>query len=71
MGIEPPALSPENTTSSLSSGANSGAPNLVKPEIDPALASLVAAWPELPAPIQKGILAMVRAAMPDSTKRGI
>jgi hypothetical protein len=37
-------------------------PHPTKPNIDPALAALIDAWPALPEAIRAGILAMVRAA---------
>ena len=43
-------------------GAESGAPTLTTPNIDPDLAALIDAWPNLPDAIRAGILAMIRAA---------
>ena len=62
MGIEPTVNSPENTAFSVQGGAESGALGTQTPAIDPALATLIDAWPTLPEPIRAGILAMVRAA---------
>jgi hypothetical protein len=62
MGIEPHQHSPENSTNPAPGGAKSGALDLTKPNIDPALASLIDAWPKLPEAIRAGILAMVQAA---------
>jgi hypothetical protein len=62
MGIEPPPSSPENTAFPAQRGAKSGAPTPTRPNIDPALAALIDAWPTLPEAIRAGILAMVRAA---------
>jgi hypothetical protein len=42
-----------------SGGAKSGA---VAPELAPDLAAVVDAWPTLPEPIRRAILALVRAA---------
>jgi hypothetical protein len=62
MGIEPPAKSPEETALLAVGGAESGTPATQTGPIDPGLASLIDAWPNLPDPIRAGILAMVRAA---------
>jgi hypothetical protein len=62
MGIEPNQHSPEEYTNPAPGGAKSGALDPEKAAIDPALASLIDAWPTLPEPIRAGILAMVRAA---------
>ncbi|HKA55972.1 MAG TPA: hypothetical protein VKJ47_20160 [Candidatus Binatia bacterium] len=62
MGIEPTANSPENSTNPAQGVAKSGALTPTKPNIDPALAALIDAWPTLPEAIRAGILAMVRAA---------
>jgi hypothetical protein len=62
MGIEPTAISKEYNTLPAKGGAESGALNLIKPSIDPDLASLINAWPKLAEPIRAGILAMIRAA---------
>jgi hypothetical protein len=43
-------------------GAESGALGHESTAIDPALKSLIDAWPTLPEAIRAGILAMVRAA---------
>ena len=62
MGIERTDKSPEKTTLSVDGGADSGALGGQSCPIDPALASLIGAWPTLPEPIKAGILAMIRAA---------
>ena len=59
MGIEPQTNSPENPACPAPGGAESGA---LTPNISPALAALIDAWPTLPEAIRAGILAMVRAA---------
>jgi hypothetical protein len=50
---------PVKTVPSSERGAKSGAPATV----DPALATLIDAWPEVPEAIRTGILAMVKAAL--------
>jgi hypothetical protein len=62
MGIEPIPHSPENSTNPAPGGAKNGALTPTNPNIDPALAALIDAWPTLPEAIRAGILAMVRAA---------
>jgi hypothetical protein len=62
MGIEPHALSPDNSTNPAPGGAKSGALTIENLAIDPSLAALIDAWPTLPDAIRAGILAMVRAA---------
>jgi hypothetical protein len=62
MGIEPTQHSPENSKNPAPGGAKSGALDLTKPAIDPALATLIDAWPTLPEAIRAGILALMRAA---------
>ena len=62
MGIEPTTHSPENSTNPAPGSAESGALNRTKPNIDPALAAIIDAWPTLPEAIRAGILAMIRAA---------
>lgn len=44
-----------------SGGAESGAFSDDSPEIDPELAKVMGAWPDLPDAIKAGILAMVKA----------
>ena len=61
MGIEPTDDSAEKTALSLEGGAKSGAVAPQSGPIDPDLACLIDAWPNLPAPIRAGILAMIRA----------
>jgi hypothetical protein len=50
------------TALSVHGVAQSGALDPKNGPIDPALASLIDAWPTLPEPIRAGILAMIRAA---------
>ena len=57
MGIEPPLNSPGNSTGSVPGGAESGASTREIPAIDPDLARIVQAWPDLPPAIRAGILA--------------
>jgi hypothetical protein len=68
-GIEPLADFPEKQPTSRASGAESGAlceraesslPTANEINVD--LAAVIQAWPQLPAPIRAGILALVRAA---------
>ena len=56
--IEPTTKTPENPTLPHQGGAENGA--LIS--IDPALASIIDAWPKLPEPLRAGILAMIRTA---------
>src|SRR5262249_53345289 len=62
MGIEQPVNAPKNTTLSTKGGAKSGAFAPANTPIDTDLASVIDAWPTLPAAIRAGILAMVRTA---------
>ncbi len=65
-GLEPPSLtdSADNhlQKSALQGGAESGAVEDGSHVIDPDLLRVIDAWPELPAPIRSGILAMIQAA---------
>jgi hypothetical protein len=61
MGIEPPANSPENTTLSPEGGAKSGSAAVEIRPIDPDLARVVTAWPELPEAIRRAVLALVNS----------
>ena len=62
MGIEPGSNSPENPTDSTEGGAKSGA--LASPPLamDLALAALIDAWPTLPEPIRRAVLALIGSA---------
>jgi hypothetical protein len=68
MGVEPTLDSLENPTISAQGGAKSGALASQQPIIDPALAALIDAWPTLPEAIRAGILAIVRAAVPEGRR---
>jgi hypothetical protein len=57
MGIEPTGNSPKKTPPSAEGGAESGAFNVLDPDLD----AVIDAWPGLPEPIRRGILAMIRA----------
>jgi hypothetical protein len=59
--IRTPHELPEKTTLSAKGGAESGALTVTSLNIDPGLASLINAWPNLPEPLRAGILAMIRA----------
>ena len=61
-GLEPSLVSQENQCLRNQSGAQSGARNEHTESSDPDLASVIAAWPDLPRAIKAGILAMVSAA---------
>jgi hypothetical protein len=61
-GLEHPGESTENTATSPTGGAESGALGAREAPIDPSLAAVVDAWPALPDAIKAGILAMVLAA---------
>jgi len=51
-----------------SGGAESGAVSGGLVHIDPDLAHLINAWPDLPDAIKEAILAMVKAACPDRSR---
>ena len=57
-GIRPPVEKLAKSVLSSEGGAESGA-------IEPLLATVVAAWPELPEAVRAGIAAMVKAALPN------
>jgi hypothetical protein len=68
-GLEPGAVFPKETQVSGAGGsksgnkpAGSGDPAAPEPPADPDLAAVVAAWPDLPAALRAGIVAMVKAA---------
>jgi len=60
-GLEHPPLEHSKTAISTSGGAKSGAPDAPNAPHDPDLVLVVERWPELPAPVKAGILAMVQA----------
>jgi hypothetical protein len=62
MRIEPTQHFQEDSTNPAAVSAKSGAPAPSATKIDPALATLIDAWPKLPDAIRAGILAMIRAA---------
>ncbi len=57
----------ENSADSGAQSPNSGTPTPPATPPDPHLAAVVAAWPDLPPAIRAGVLALVKAASPDST----
>ncbi len=61
-GVEQPPETPKKMRVSILSGAESGALDARKVESQPDLAMVIEAWPNLPAAIRAGILAIVRAA---------
>jgi len=61
-GIRTPRETSAETALSTGSGAKSGALAIQDSHIDPALATIIDAWPTLPKAMRAGILAMVRAA---------
>ncbi|MBY0461225.1 MAG: hypothetical protein K2V38_28205 [Gemmataceae bacterium] len=61
-GAEHPAKSIEKTHFATPGGAESGA--LARIDLDPDLSRIVAAWPDLPAPIKAAILALVGTVEP-------
>ena len=61
-GNRTPRKNQGKTAVSSPGGAKSGALSVALPDIDPALAALVRAWPTLPDAIKAGIAAMIRAA---------
>jgi hypothetical protein len=62
MGIETPANAPDHNTLSTVNGAKSGAFK-ANSEVDPALTTIMAAWPRLPEAVRAGIVAMVKASV--------
>lgn len=60
--VEPPSKTPGNLEGSGLSAAESGALGARDADPDPELATVIVAWPTLPAALKVGILAMVRAA---------
>jgi hypothetical protein len=59
-GFELPTENAGNADLSLQSGAESGALGAQGGAIAPELRAIIDAWPTLPEPIKKGVLAMVR-----------
>ena len=62
MGIEPTAISSENSTNTDPRGAFSGALIASAQSIDSRLVQLIDIWPTLPEAIRSAILALVRMA---------
>jgi len=62
VGLEHPPQTSEKTTDSQPDGAESGAPAARAAISDPELVALIDAWPDLPEPVRRGILAMIEAA---------
>jgi hypothetical protein len=60
-GLEPEIKSSENQWVANASGAECGALCAHSPPFDPDLAAVADAWPELPAAIKAGILALIGA----------
>ena len=63
MGIEPTTKTPENPAFPHQGGVESGALAPEKPAIDPALASIIAAWPTLPKHIRDTIQMLVESCI--------
>jgi len=61
-GREHPQQTPKKTADSQPGGAESGALPTLSPKTDPDLARLTAAWPDLPEPVRRGIMAMIDAS---------
>src|SRR5262245_19931287 len=61
-GIRTLPKSPAKTALSAQGGAESGARTPANPNLDPGLASLIDAWPNLPEPIRAAIRALVGSA---------
>jgi hypothetical protein len=62
-GREQTALALSKTQIAAQSGTESGTPNGEKAPLDPDLAKIIAAWPELPSPVRSAVLAIVRNAI--------
>jgi hypothetical protein len=62
LGLEHPQQNSSEAADPEEGGAESGAPAARTAISDPALAALIDAWPDLPQPVRRGILAMVEAA---------
>jgi hypothetical protein len=63
MGIEPTRNSSKNTILSAEDGAKSGALEADFRPLDPALAQIVDAWPNLPEAIRKAMLALAESGL--------
>ena len=61
-GFERQPFPPGNGHIASTGAATSAAPDAANGGIDPALREVIEAWPELPAAIKTGIVAMMRAA---------
>lgn len=73
-GSEQPPKHTRNTSASESSDAKSDAPGAKsgpatpttpEPSVDPDLALVFGVWSRLPGPVKAGIVAMVKAAVPE------
>jgi hypothetical protein len=65
MGIEPAGESPRNPEIPEQAGAETGAPAAIAPD----LAAVIAAWPTLPDPIRRALLALIGGADPPAAAR--
>ena len=61
-GLEPSAKPPTKLQPLPGRGAKAGALATTPPPLDPELAALVVAWPTLPDPIRRAVLALVGVA---------
>ena len=60
-GFQRSPCPPGNSHIATTGAAKSGAPDAANQDVDLELNEVINAWPELPAALQHGILAMVRA----------
>lgn len=62
-GLEPLANPAGKTQIPHQGGAKPGAPEAETTAVDPDLAAVIEAWPQLPEPIRRAVLTLVSAAM--------